>query len=103
MRIAVGIGKRCVVGIILGIMAFTGCARSPQEKAAGFMKSGKSHLEQKDYARAILQFQNAAQALPADAEPYYQLALANSATGDTRSMIANLRKATELNPKHSAA
>jgi len=70
---------------------------------ARFLADGKKQLEQKDYARAILQFKNAVQARPKQAEPWYQLALANQAAGDLRAAVACLRKATELNPKHAEA
>ena len=60
-------------------------------------------MAQQDYARAILQFRNAQQAMPGDAEPYYQLGLAYLATRNFPAAAGALRKATELNPKHEAA
>jgi Flp pilus assembly protein TadD len=39
----------------------------------------------KDYKRAILEFKNAAQALPTDAETHSQLGLTYTAAGDVRS------------------
>jgi len=58
---------------------------------------------QKDYARAALQFQNAIQVMPRDAEAQYQLGLAELAAGQIMSAVNTLRKATELNPGHAGA
>jgi len=60
-------------------------------------------MARRDYARAILQFKNACQAMPGDAEPYYQLGLAYVATHDYQAAAGALLKATELNPKHEGA
>src|SRR5258708_4382637 len=98
MGMSMSVAKRSVVAIIVAVVAFAGCARKPQEKAARFISNGKKHLKNNDYARAILEFRNAAQADPKDAEPYYQSALTNLATGDFQTGVANLRRATELNP-----
>jgi tetratricopeptide (TPR) repeat protein len=67
------------------------------------MEEGKKLLEKKDPGRAILQFRNAAQATPKNAEAFYQLSLAYFAAGDIRFGVATLRKALELNPKHGPA
>lgn len=91
---------------LAGILLFfgvSGCSRSPQARAARFLEQGKKRFQQRDYARAILQFKNAAQALPNDAEPYYQLGLVHLATNDIRSAASAFYKATELNPKHAGA
>lgn len=98
---------KSVVGVI-GIVAAFGllsvsCRKSPQAREAGFLDSGKAHMQDKQYGRAILDFKNAAQAIPKDAEPYYQMGLAYLANGDVKSAYACFRKATDLNPKHTAA
>ena len=49
------------------------CMRDPAKKEATFLERGKKLLEQKDYARAALEFRSANQASPRDAEPLYQL------------------------------
>ena len=84
-------------------MMLAGCASSPKAKEAKFIQKGQALLVEKAYSRAILEFKNAAQVAPKDAEPYYQLALAFLANGNTPEAFAALHKATELNPKHSDA
>ena len=94
---------RITAALVLGVLAFSGCTRSPEAKSAVYIEAGKRLLEKKDPARAILQFRNATQATPKNPEAYYQLGLAHLATGDLRNGVASLRKAIELNPKHTAA
>src|ERR1039458_8353398 len=94
---------RMMVVLLLVVLAFAGCTRSPEAKSAAYIEAGKKLLEKNDPARAILQFKNAAQATPKNAEAYYQLGKALLAVGDLRGGVAGLRKALELNPKHTAA
>ena len=89
-------------GLLLVILT-SGCATSPETKSAQFLESGKRRLEEKDYPRAILQFRNALQAQPNNAEGYYQLGLAYLGAGNIPTAAAALKRATELNPKHAAA
>ena len=60
-------------------------------------------MAKKDYARAALEFRSAAQAMPNDPEPYYQLGLASLSTGDGTMAIQAFRKILQLNPKHNNA
>jgi tetratricopeptide (TPR) repeat protein len=84
-------------------MLVSGCNRSPRQRAARFIEAGKRQLAQRHYDRAVLEFKNAAQALPQDAEPYYQLGLAYLAVGDAGAAVLNLSWACDRNPKHSGA
>jgi len=90
-------------GAILILTVFCGCARSPEARRDKYLAAGKALVQKKDYSRAILAFHNAAQAMPKDAEPYYQMGLAALHAGDVRTGALSLRKAVELNPKHSEA
>ena len=78
----------------------TGCALSPQQNEARRLKAGQERMIRKDLSRAILEFQAAAQAMPRDAEPQYQLGLAYLAMQNVRGAVAAFRKATELDPMH---
>jgi tetratricopeptide (TPR) repeat protein len=98
-------GKRLplLACLILTMLVLGGCHRSPEARKAKFLESGKSFMQAKDYPRAILQFRNAAQVAPKDAEVYYQLALAFLANRDLRNGVTSLNEAIKLNPKHTAA
>lgn len=84
--------------LLTAALALAGCFRSPAERERSFLQTGREYCEKKDYARAILQFKNAAQAMPNDAQPYYELGQAYLASGDVLTAFANFRKAVELNP-----
>src|SRR5450631_2177665 len=90
------------VALSAGILA-VGCNRSPQAKEALYLKRGAALVGKKDYGRAGLEFRNAIKVMPKDAEPHFQLGLTYLATGSPRNGIAELRRATELNPKHAGA
>lgn len=62
-----------------------------------------SFAGKRDFGRALLEFRNASKVMPQDAEPHYQMALALLKAGSPSNAVAELRKATELNPKHTAA
>ena len=91
--------------ICLGMAAvlWTGCARKPEEKEASFLEDGRKHFAAKDFARAAIDFRNAAQAMPKDAEPHYQLGLAYLESGNSKLGINELLQATRLDPKHVTA
>src|SRR5579883_2746007 len=83
--------------------AIAGCTGSPQQREAKFLKRGASQMERKDYARAILEFQTAANAMPKDAEPYYRLGMAYLAAQNFEAAFSSFYKAASLNPKHAEA
>ncbi|MGO4885155.1 MAG: tetratricopeptide repeat protein [Bryobacteraceae bacterium] len=89
--------------LALGMLVVAGCSRTPQQREARYLELGKKQLAKKDYARANLEFRNAIQTAPGDAEPYYQLGLVYLETGDRNMAASCFRKAAELNPKHAGA
>jgi Tfp pilus assembly protein PilF len=91
-----------IVVVFLTILA-CGCGRSPEARSDRFVAQGKTFLQKGDYTRAILEFKNAGLATPKKAEVYYQLGLAYLGAGDLRTGVASLRKAIDLDPKHTAA
>src|ERR1035438_9744997 len=87
----------------VAILMLSACSQSPQAKEAKYLEKGRKEFEKKNYAVAVLHFKNAMAAQPSDAEPYYQLGMTHLAGNDVNSAAAYFRKATELNPKHTAA
>lgn len=90
-----------LTALLIGLLI--GCARSPQAKSAEYIKAGKRLMQNRDVARAILQFRNAVQVKPDNPEAYYQLALAYLTSANFTNGIAALQKTLELNPKHAGA
>ena len=82
------------------LLCLTSCSYSPQAKRDKFLALGKTHLAQGDYPRAALDFRNAIQVMPKDAEPHYQLGLTMLKTGAFQSAIFEFQRALRLNPKH---
>lgn len=89
--------------ILIALFGTVGCKRTPQEKAAQFLSKGKEYVAQRDYARAVLQFKNASQLQPKDAETAYQLGLAYLGARDLNHAVASLFRATQLDPHHAGA
>lgn len=80
-----------------------GCSRSPQAREEQYLKRGMAQAAKQDYGRAVLEFRNAIRVMPRDAEPHYQLGITYLASGSAANGITELRRATELNPKHAGA
>lgn len=98
--------KRNTIGACITIVLLTAtlaCNRSPEARRDEFLSKGKAFMEQKEYSRAQIEFKNASQAMPRDAEPVYQMAMAAMAAGNASAAVAALRKAVELDPKHAKA
>ncbi|HJT87200.1 MAG TPA: tetratricopeptide repeat protein [Bryobacteraceae bacterium] len=87
----------------VGVLALAACATSPQQKEAKFLKKGDTFMARKDYARALLEFKNAARAMPRDAEAFYRIGLASLAAGSPSGAVSAFQQATQLNPRHSEA
>jgi putative PEP-CTERM system TPR-repeat lipoprotein len=89
--------------LLAAALLSAGCSFSPKQREARFIELGKKEMAKQDYARAALRFRSAIQVAPGDAEPYYQLGLAQLAAGYRDLAIASFRKATALNPKYAQA
>lgn len=83
-------------------LLLAGC-RTPEQKKARFLATGNQLLKKQDYKRAVLQFKNAVQLGPKDAEAHYGLAQAYLALGGFKPAVAELFKAAELDPKNAKA
>jgi len=87
--------------LLLTLLTLVGCKSGSAD--VQFISRGKDLIAKKEYARAILEFKNAASFQPKNAEPYYQSGLAYLAMGDFPSAYRSFRQATELDPKHAGA
>src|SRR5215471_14881281 len=104
MNFPSAIQKRYAAAALLGlVLMLAGCRQSPQAKSAEYIKAGKRLMQNRDIPRAILQFRNATQVMPGNAEAYYQLSLAYLAGSNIGDAVAFLRKTLQLDPKHQGA
>jgi tetratricopeptide (TPR) repeat protein len=91
-------------GLLCLVLALAcGCHRSPEHEAAAAIEKGKKYLESKDYPHAILEFRIALKNAPASAEAFYQAGLAYLDMLDVPAAYVNLKKAVEIDPKHTGA
>ena len=88
---------------VIFVLVFSACSQSPESKEAKSLERGKKFLEQHDFSRALLEFKNASQAMPRDAEPYYQAGLAEFEQGNAQKAFDSFKRATQLNPNHEGA
>src|SRR6266581_2289503 len=92
-----------IAGLLSILSLSVGCGNSAQSREGNYLKRGAIQLARKDYSRAILEFRNAAQAMPNDAEPYFQLGVAYLGAGGGAEAVGALRRAAEINPNHAGA
>jgi cytochrome c-type biogenesis protein CcmH/NrfG len=93
----------CTAAALIAALVMAGCSRSPQAREAQYLKRGKERLEKRELSRALLEFRNASQAIPKDAEPYYQIGITYLASKEVRYAAAAFKKALEMDPKHAGA
>ena len=88
--------KKSIIAMAL-LTAVTACG-SAEESAEKFIESGKALMSEGEYDKARLEFRNAIQINPTEAEPYYQLSLIDEKNQKWKEMYANLRAAQSLDP-----
>src|SRR5438132_228164 len=89
-----------VLAVLCVLMA---CGGNPQQKYARLLASGQRHLQNQDYARAILDLSSAAKIDSKSPELHYLLGLAYLGTGNLRNAVGQFNKTIALNPKHAGA
>ncbi len=94
--------KSRISAVVLAVL-LAACSKTPQQKEAKFLESGKIHLQKRDYQSAILDFKNALQAMPKDAEPHFQLGMAELESGHGQIAVEEFRRALQADPKHVGA
>jgi tetratricopeptide (TPR) repeat protein len=85
------------------LLLLLGCGHSPQAVRDRALDAGNKLLAKGDYQRAVLEFKNAVQAMPRDAESQYKLGNASAAAGNVVEAVTAYKRAVELNPKHADA
>ena len=93
--------KRSLLAALLaGVIS--GCG-SAEDSSARFIESGKQLVEQGELDKARLEFRNALQINPLEAEGYYQLALIDEKAQNWKNMYSNLVTVESLQPEHVPA
>jgi putative PEP-CTERM system TPR-repeat lipoprotein len=97
-----GISSGAMLSVAAVLMMCAGCS-GPEARKAKFLRLGDAYFAKKDFARASLEYRNALQVRPNDAEAYYGIALTALETGDPKLAAGMLRKAIQLSPSHTKA
>ncbi len=86
--------------LVLAIAALGLTACSHSQRASRHEHKGEQLFQEKDYARAALEFKTAAQLTPRNAELWYQLGLSCLELNDGACAVQAWRQATEINANH---
>lgn len=89
--------KGLLLVLMLGMAA--GCGSSA-DSAADYVESGNEFFDNGNYDKARLEYKNAIQIDPRQAEPYYRLALLDEQSKNWKQMFANLTTVEQLDPNH---
>ncbi|MDH5255936.1 MAG: tetratricopeptide repeat protein, partial [Gammaproteobacteria bacterium] len=81
------------------VVLATGCG-SPQEKAAGHLKSARQYYAAGDLVRAKLELRNTLQIDPRSARALYLMALINERDEEYPAVLGNLQMAVEADPTY---
>lgn len=88
--------------VLVSMLALAGCGSS-EDSAASFIKSGDELFAEGNLDKARVEYKNALQIDPRQAEPYYRLALIDEDKQNWKEMFNNLRAVEQLNPNHTDA
>lgn len=89
--------KILVLFLVLVVAVVSGCA-SPEEKAAGYVKSAQALFDEGNDKKAGIEARNALQIQPKNAQARYILARVAGKEGDYKEMYGNLLIAVESDP-----
>lgn len=89
--------------LIAGVAAVLAGCSDPDERAAKYVESGMSYLEQGQFDKARVEFKNAGRIKPVDPEIRYRLALVDEAQGNIRAAFLGFREAESQNPRFRPA
>ena len=92
-----------VLLLLAAALLAAGCLKSPDEKYADYMASGKAYMEKGDYGAALIEFKNAARVKSTEAEPFYQMALSSQQRGQPQDAVEAAKMAIKLDPNHVEA
>jgi len=89
--------------LTLGLALLWACAGDPKQQQLAYIESGKEYFEAGDYEYAVVQFRNAAEAIPGVSEAHYQLGRTYLALGRFEAAYSELTNAVSLDANHSEA
>jgi len=95
------------IGCTVLLMAFASCATQNKEtkerEANAYRRVGEAHMQQGNFAAAMVEFKKAEAKNPNDHLLYYDMGLVYSRLGKFDEAIASYKKALELSPNYGPA
>lgn len=88
--------------LLLGLFV-VGCAAGPKAKHDRALARARTLIEKQDYTRAVLECRTAIQAMPNDAEAYYELGVAYSHSDELQNAVFSYQQALRRKPGYEAA
>jgi tetratricopeptide (TPR) repeat protein len=95
------LGLLALTALALGINVCIGCSRNPVQTRDSYFQRGKVYLQEKKYADAAIEFQNAAKVDPHFAPAYYYLGLTEKQRGNWASAFRAFSKEVEITPNQT--
>lgn len=89
--------------LIVILVVFTGCSKSPQEKKQDYLESAQKYLSQGKNAEAAIQYQNALQITPDDVKTLISLGEVQLKLSRPQEAYAAFSKASQADPKNVKA
>jgi cellulose synthase operon protein C len=90
--------------VIAGLAILSACGpKTPEGREALHLQQARGYLAAKDLKKAVIEFRVAAQNMPKDAVPMYELGKTYLALGARAQALSAFEKTAELNPKHEGA
>ncbi len=97
-------GRKVLLVLLVGVLALVGgCSSSPQEKREKFVGKGNELMGQGKYVQAVIEYRNAIQADPEDAETYFLAGQAELRQNKMQNAYAYFMMAVEKQPDHTQA
>lgn len=97
------VARSNIVIAVLAAMLLAGCARSPNVRKQMYVDSGNRYFQKQQYRDASIQYQNAIQIDPGNADAHYRLARTFLNLGYWSDAYRELTRTTELAPENLKA
>jgi len=88
---------------VVAAVFLASCDRSPEAKMVKHVKRGDAYVKEEKFKEAVIEYRNAAKAVPKDPAAHWKLAKASIEAKDIRTAFVELQKTLELDPNHHEA